>query len=213
MMLLFAAAVILLFGSGCYKYWLKERELDSLRSHSLKVWETNRHIQRTLATGLYFRFAGDKETGLSEGGGSEPSSLYIRSNPYEFAYFVSDILEGIYGGQAYVTQSDGGTGVDIEHERKDGLYLIQVRTSRTDTDAEAVAVLHSQVVRRKAVTGWIVATGGFTDAAKRYAAETELVWVDGIRLVQLWGEYLDLLDRRGQTEEPERETPFRPATV
>lgn len=209
MVLLFAAALLLLFGSGAYKYWVKERELDSLRSRTLQIWEANRQVHRTLANGLYYRFTSDyRETG-SDG---QASSLYIRSNPYEFAYFVAEILEGNYGGQAYVTQSDDPAGVDIEHERRDGLYLIQVRSSLPDTTVESVALLHSQVVKRKAKTGWIISTGGFTDAAVRYADETDLVWVDGIRLAKLWGEYLAVLDKREQSGEDKRDR-LLPATV
>lgn len=210
MLLLMTAATLLLFGSGAYKYWVKDRELESLRSQLLHVWETNRQVHRTLATGLYGRFRQEGED-LADADAKEISSVYIRSNPYELAYFVAEILEGTYGGQAYVTQS-AEPGVDIEHERKDGLYLVQVRCSRRDTDAEAVALLHSQVMRRKARGGWIVSTGGLTEAAKRYADETDLVWVDGIRLVQLWGEHLEQLEHKGRPEEGIRDT-CRPATT
>ncbi|WP_438445283.1 restriction endonuclease [Gorillibacterium sp. sgz5001074] len=208
MMILFTVAVLLMFGSGTYKYWMKERELQELRERNLRIWNTNRQVQRTLATGLYHRFGeGQQSAGIDSGG----SSIYIRSSPYEFAYFVADLLEGLYGGQSYVVQSDDPAGIDIEHERRDGLYLIQVRSNWEDTDADAVAILHSQVVKRRAQAGWIVSTGGFTESAKRYAEETELVWVDGIRLVQLWSEYLESMERResgnGQQES------LRPVTV
>jgi restriction system protein len=208
MLLLFAAAFLLLFGSGAYKYWLKDRELEALRSRSLQVWETNRQVHRTLATGLYYRF--HQESGDRTKDAQDISPVYIRNNPYELAYFVSDILEGTLGGQAYVTQASAGAGVDIEHERKEGLFLIQVRCSRTDTDLEAIALLHSQVVRQKAQGGWVISTGGFTDAARRYADETDIVWVDGIRLAKLWGEYLERLEQKGHQEE-EIKGSFHPA--
>lgn len=199
-MLLLTGSVLLMFGFGAYQYWLKDRELQELRNRSLRIWESNRQVQRTLATGLYSRFAGE-DLPVGSAADADASSVYIRSNPYEYAYFVSDILEGLYGGQSYVIPSDSAAGVDIEHERKEGLYLVQVRSSRKDTDVDAVAVLHSQVVKRQAHSGWIVSTGGFTDAAKQYAEETDIVRVDGIRLVQMWGDYLQSLDRTDESEE------------
>lgn len=210
MLLFFTAALLLLFGSGAYKYWVKDRELEALRSRSLQVWETNRQVHGTLATGLYYRF--HQESGGVPKDAKDFSPVYIRSSPYEFAYFVSDILEGTCGGKAYVTQAAAQAGVDIEHERKDGLFLIQVRCISGDTDVEPVALLHSQVVRNNAQGGWIVCTGGLTDAAKLYAEETDIVWVDGIRLTKLWGEYLEQLEQKGRPEEESRET-FLPAVT
>lgn len=187
----------------------KDRELQALRSRSIHVWETNRHVHRTLATGLYHRFKNPAESSNPD----KASGLYLRSNPYEFAYFVAELLEGIYGGKAYVTLGADETGIDIEHERREGLFLVQVRCSYEDVDTEPVAVLHSQVVRRRAQGGWLVTTGGLTEAARQYAKETDIVWADGIRLVELWSQYLEQLGRSEQEETSPGSGAFRPAVT
>lgn len=76
-----------------------------LRPLSTKLLNTNNQMYKTIAMGLYYRFK--KEYELNK---QTFTSNFIKNNPYEFEYFVADILQGIYGGTTYVTQSSGDYG-------------------------------------------------------------------------------------------------------
>ncbi|UKS23915.1 hypothetical protein LOZ80_19935 [Paenibacillus sp. HWE-109] len=56
MIIFFAVVTIILLGVGMFKYNLKEQELESLRSLSTKLLDTNHQMYKTLAMGLYYRF-------------------------------------------------------------------------------------------------------------------------------------------------------------
>jgi restriction system protein len=185
MIIFFTVVTIILLGVGMFKYNLKEKELQSLRSLSIKLLDTNHQMYKTLAMGLYYRFM--KEEVLSN---QSLSSNFIKNNPYEFEYFVADILEGIYGGTTYVTQSSGDFGVDIEHQRINGLFLVQVKCKKEDVSFDPIAIIHSQIVKQNALGGIVVTTSGFTANAQAYAKEVGVELIDGLQLVHFWSLYL-----------------------
>ncbi|MFC5449045.1 restriction endonuclease [Paenibacillus aestuarii] len=192
MMIIFIAVVtIILLGVGMFKYNLKEQELESLRSLSTKLLDTNHQMYKTLAMGLYFRF---KKEEVPDN--NSLSSNFIKNNPYEFEYFVADILEGIFGGKAFVTQGSGDYGVDIEHQRNNGLFLIQVKCYKDDVPFDPIAIIHSQMVKQNATGGVVITTSGFTSNAQKYAKEVGVELVDGIQLVHYWSLYLQ---KQGRT--------------
>ncbi|CAN7413242.1 restriction endonuclease [Paenibacillus sp. LjRoot56] len=189
MEILFTFLIITIIGFGIYKYNLKEKELVSLRSLSTKLLNTNHQMYKTIAMGLYYRFKKEdkKEDELNK---QAITSNFIKNNPYEFEYFVADILEGIYGGTTYVTQSSGDFGVDIEHQRSNGLFLVQVKCYKDDVPFDPIAIIHSQIVKQNAKGGIVVTTSGFTANAQTYANEVDVELIDGLQLVHFWSLYL-----------------------
>lgn len=183
--LLWIALAGLVLSYGGWKYLQKEQELQELKETSADLLRVNDQMKRTLAFGLYNRFKTD-----AEGGGEDVSGLYARNNPYEFQYFVAELFEELHGGTAFVATGSGEQGYDIEHRRQTGLYLISAQCSKQDVPFEAVAILHSQVVKHKAKAGILLSTGGFHDRAVQYALDTGIRLIDGAGLVDMWAECL-----------------------
>ncbi|MDR6549053.1 restriction endonuclease [Paenibacillus qinlingensis] len=146
-------------------------------------------MYKTIAMGLYYRFKKEdkKEVELSN---QTLTSNFIKNSPYEFEYFVADILEGIYGGTTYVTESSGDYGVDIEHQRSKGLFLVQVKCYKEDVSFDPIAIIHSQIVKQNASGGIVLTTSGFTSNAQKYAKEVDVELIDGLQLVHFWSLYL-----------------------
>ncbi len=188
MMIFFAVVTIILLGVGLFKYNLKEEELESLRTLTTKLLDTNDQMYNTLAMGLYYRF---KKVEVPSD--QNLSSNFIKNNPYEFEYFVADILEGIYGGTTYVTQSSGDYGVDIEHLRSNGLFLVQVKCYKEDVSFDPIAIIHSQIIKQNAKGGIVLTTSGFTSNAQKYAKEVGVELIDGFQLVHYWSLYMKKL--------------------
>lgn len=199
--LLWIGVAGLLFSYGGWKYVHKEQELQELKQLSTELLHINDEMKRTLAFGLYHRFKADMELG----GADTLSELYARNNPYEFEYFVADILEGLHGGTTYVSSGSNLRGFDIEHKRQSGSYLICAQCNQENVSYEDVAILHSQVVKHKAKAGYIIATGDFTEQAKHYALETGIRLIDGIGLVSMWEQHLSKMSeslRRLASDQP-----------
>ncbi|CAN7634598.1 restriction endonuclease [Paenibacillus sp. LjRoot153] len=110
--------------------------------------------------------------------------------PYEFEYFVAEILEGVYGGTTFVTRTSGDYGVDVEHQRGDGLFLVQTKCKKDDVAFDPIAIIHSQVVKQNANGGLVITTSGFTSNAQKYAQEVGVELIDGVQLVHYWSIYL-----------------------
>lgn len=190
-MLLLIIGFLLFIASGAYKYYTLSRELEELQSLSIQVMDTNAQMYKTIATGLYHRFKKEEAEGKEA-----VSESYIRNNPYEFAYFVADIMEGIYGGEAFVTQSGGEPGVDVEHARGSGLFLIHTLCQAKDAGVESIALIHSQSIRQEAKGGIAVSAGGFTPEAKAYAEQVGVELIDGVQLAHYWSIHLQKKERQ-----------------
>ncbi|MFD0695906.1 restriction endonuclease [Paenibacillus sp. GCM10027628] len=202
----FAVVTIILLGVGMFKYNLKEQELESLRSLSTKLLDTNHQMYKTLAMGLYYRFKKEEVPG-----NQSLSSNFIKNNPYEFEYFVADILEGLHGGKTFVTQGSGDYGVDIEHQRNNGLFLVQVKCFKDDVPFDPIAIIHSQMVKQNAKGGIVITTSSFTSNAQKYAKEVGVELVDGIQLVHYWSLYLQ---KQGRTlDDSTTNSGMKPALV
>lgn len=207
MIIFFAVVTIILLGVGMFKYNLKEQELESLRSLSTKLLDTNHQMYKTLAMGLYYRFKNEEVPG-----NQSLSSNFIKNNPYEFEYFVADILEGIYGGTTYVTQSSGDYGVDIEHQRSNGLFLVQVKCYKEDVSFDPIAIIHSQIIKQNAKGGIVLTTSGFTSNAQKYAKEVGVELIDGLLLVHYWSLYLQKqVHELGQNDTNDNNHVLKPA--
>ncbi|MBS4208082.1 restriction endonuclease [Bacillus sp. FJAT-50079] len=140
-------------------------------------------LKKTLAMGLYLRFKQEDEE-------VEYSSAFIKEDPLFFENFVADVFERVSGGRAWVLPPNGDYGVDFEYDTEEGKYLAQVKCQKDDLPFDPIALIHSNVVKRDAVGGYVITTGAFTSAAKRYADGLNVELIDGVKLVELWIEGL-----------------------
>ncbi len=159
----------------------RKKENDKLRSIITDSINTSSDIKKTLAMGLYYRF----KKATPEEANQTVSSLFIRQDPLEFELFVMNVIEGYYGGTVYISPPSD-EGINLEHDREDGLYIGQVKCLEKDLGFEAIAILHSQMIKKDAKGGYIVTTGDFTDKAKTYAEELNIELIKGTQLVEYW---------------------------
>ncbi|MDF0728466.1 restriction endonuclease [Cytobacillus sp. S13-E01] len=159
----------------------RKKENDQLRSMITDSISTSSEIKKTLAMGLFYRFR--KES--SDISSQNLSSLFIKQSSTEFENFVGNVLEGYYGGIVYLSPPSD-YGVNIEHEREDGLFLGQVKCLEKDLGFESIAILHSQILKKKAKGGYIVTTGDFTNLARSYAEDLNIELIQGTQLVKYW---------------------------
>lgn len=137
--------------------------------------------------GLYFRFNYPREK--KENGEIAPvagTDFFLKQNPYEFEDFVAEVFERYFGGIATTTSRSGDFGVDIEHQREDGLYLGQAKAYKVDLDFSPIAKIHSNMVKRGAKGGFVVTTSSFTFNARQYAEGLNIDLIDGVKLVEYW---------------------------
>lgn len=148
-------------------------------------------IKRTLAMGLYLRFKKEHEEEEEQ-----YSSSFIKEDPLMFENFVADVIERAKGGRTWVLPPSSDFGVDFEHDTEEGKLLGQVKCWKDDLPFDPIALIHSNMVKKGAIGGYVVTTSTFTEAAKRYAEGLNVELIDGMKLVELWIEGL-------QTEEEE----------
>ncbi|RED40876.1 restriction endonuclease [Paenibacillus sp. VMFN-D1] len=174
-------------------YLRQKGMLIHYRSSAIDTLTTHDEMKETLKIGLYHRYK--KEQGEDKDEGS-----------LEFEAFVAEMMEAVRGGRTYVTRASRNYGIDIEEHTDHGLYLgLAVCTDdRNPVDYGPIAVVHSQMVKRGAVGGYVATTGEFTAGAYQYADELNIELYNGDRLVDLW---------MGSEEAQEEElTEFSPAT-
>ena len=133
-----------------------------------------KEIARTLEIGLYHRFKKDLTDTQKE-------------TPYDFEHFIADVFQKYYGGHINVTKASGDMGVDIIHYQPKGLLLGQVKcyAPQNNVGYETIAILHSQIMQRKAHGGFVATTSNFTNSAINYARELCIDLYDGSMLVDM----------------------------
>ena len=136
-------------------------------------------FKKTIALGLYQRFCKELEE-------KKYSSTFLKSDPLDFEHFIADVLKHRYGFDAFVTQSSGDFGVDIEHGAGEGKVLGQVKCYREDMGFEPIAILHSNMVKQNASKGYVVSTAGFNENARLYAEGLAIDLINGMDLVEMW---------------------------
>lgn len=182
-MITFFVACVALFEA-----WRKREENDDLRTIVTESLSTNEEIRKTLAMGLFYRFK--KEDDVKEKQ-KIISEIFLKQDPYEFETFVATVMKNYYGGSTYVTPSSGDCGIDIEHTRKEGLFLGQVKCYEKDLDFVPIAIIHSQIMKENAQGGFVVTTGSFSTKAKEYAKNLNIELIDGLKLVEFWEKGMD----------------------
>ncbi|MBO0991779.1 restriction endonuclease [Bacillus sp. SD088] len=156
---------------------------------------SSEEVKWTLAMGLYLRFKLEEENssendGQDEEAGPHDTKQFIKEDPLIFEDFVADIFERARGGETDVLPSRQDFGVDFKHKTDDGLFLGQVKCWKEDVDFEPIALIHSNMVKKQAVGGYVITTSAFTEAAKEYAEPLDIELINGSKLVELWMEAL-----------------------
>ena len=188
-MLLIITFLITLNGA-MFIYFKKQR--DNKSAMLAQKLNTSEELKTTLAMGLYLRFSFKDKVKLDANGKEVGyTDLFIKQSPLEFEDFVASIFKKNYGGHMYVTRPIGDFGVDFEHQRDDGLFLGQVKGYKDDIIYKDIAILHSNMVKKKAAGGYFITTSSFNENARKYAEGLNIELINGIMLVEAWLESLN----------------------
>ena len=142
------------------------------------LFADNEELEKTLVIGLYHRFKKDKD--------ESEKIEYKNEYPYDFESFVAKTLERKYGGNAIATKKSGDGGIDIEHRRSEGLFLGQVKCELNNINYVPAAVLHSQMIKRGAVGGYVISVRDFEQSAKEHVEGLNIQLINGLELVNIW---------------------------
>lgn len=160
---------------------------------------SNEELKKTLAMGLYLRFRKPQPED------QKLSNSFLKQDPLSFEHFVADLLQKSKGGSTWVSPASGDFGVDIEHTTDEGLFLGQVKCYQEDLAFDPIALVHSNMVKRNAIGGYVITTSSFTSSARKYAKGLDIVLIDGVKLVELWMEGLDHAEEEIKNLMPEME--------
>lgn len=169
-------------------FQLTKRKNQYETSLITETLQSTEEIKRTLAMGLYLRFSKEKNN-------DEPvkfTNLFLKEDPISFEHFVAGIISGVKGGSTIVYPPSGDFGVDFEHSVGEDLFLAQVKCFKEDVNFEPIAILHSNMLKKGAKGGYIITTSSFTPSAKQYASDLNIELIDGVKLVDLWIESLNI---------------------
>ena len=158
-----------------------KRKHEKINAFIYQYVESSEEMKRTLAMGLYLRFK--KE---SEESPVNYSSIYLKGNPLLLESFVAEVVKSSRGGSIWVSPSSNDQGVDFEHTTDEGLFLGQVKCYQGDLSYEPIALIHSNMVKRAAIGGYVITTGSFTGNARKYAESLNIELITGVKLVEEW---------------------------
>ncbi|MEI4768756.1 restriction endonuclease [Psychrobacillus sp. FJAT-51614] len=141
-------------------------------------------IYETLSLGIYHRF---KEDDIQEKRREKKAGIPLKlENSILFETFVANIMENVLGGKTKVTPSSDDLGVDIVHilPNRD-IYLVQVKCYKPENviKLDPLAVLHSNMVTRKADGAYFVTTSDYSPQAKKFAEERGIKFIYGYKLL------------------------------
>lgn len=195
------AFVLLTFGYGAYKYYSMTKELRRIKQLNEFTFNATQDLNNTLQIGLYHRFKKTTNKTIMKADGTQEvlTEEVNRETPIDFEKFVARIISEARKSKTYVTQASGDFGVDIEEELNGKKYLWQVKCFESSNKVafDPVAIIHSQVMLQKADGGFVITTSDFTDAAKEYAAKSNIHIINGKELVNLWFNSLNMNEDEG----------------
>lgn len=180
-MLVLQLVIALLLLAAFLHFYYTKRKHEKINASIYQYVESSEEMKKTLAMGIYLRFK--KE---SEESPVNYSSIHLKENPILFEHFVAEIMESSRGGSTWVSPSSNDQGVDFEHTTGEGLFLGQVKCYQGDLSYEPIALIHSNMVKRAAMGGYLITTGAFTKNARKYAEGLNVELIDGVKLVEEW---------------------------
>jgi restriction system protein len=162
-------------------FQLTKRKNSYQTSMLIQHINSSEEIKKTLAMGLYLRFKKENQDNPPD-----YSSIYIKEDPLLFESFAADVIQKIRGGSIWVSPPSGDFGVDIEHTTEKGMFLGQIKCYQGDLPFDPIALIHSNMIKKGAVGGYVITTGSFTSAAREYADGLNIELIDGVKLIELW---------------------------
>lgn len=191
--MLFFEILIGVFLLGAFvHFWFTKRKNEHDLSLLVAHLNTSEEFKKTLAMGLYLRFRQEKEFYKPL---IESSEIFIKENPIQFESFVASIIESSRGGNTWVFPASGDFGVDFEHNLENKKFLGQVKCKQDNLSFDPIAILHSNIVKQNADGGYVITTSSFTKHAKEYAKNLNVELIDGIKLVELWLEGIEIQEK------------------
>lgn len=183
--MIYIIALLILANAALLIYMKKKN--DEEEALLIEKLESTTELKRTMAMGLYYRFNFPR-TEDSDGNKifEKSTDFFIKQLPHEFEDFAASIIHKKFGGDIFVTSITKDYGIDFEHNTDEGLFLAQVKAWREDLPYNPIAILHSNMVKRGAVGGYLITTGGFSRAAQDYAEDLNIKLIDGVMLVEYW---------------------------
>jgi restriction system protein len=173
--------VALLLAAAFFHFYFTKKNNEYQTQLIVQHIDKGEELKKTLAMGLYLRFMKENEEV-----DKKYSSIYLRQNPLLFESFVAEVIGRAKGGSTWVSPPSNDYGVDFEHTTDKGLYLGQVKCYQGDLSFNSIALIHSNMVKREAIGGYVITTGSFTNNARRYAEGLNIELIDGVKLVDLW---------------------------
>jgi restriction system protein len=180
-MLITELLIAVLLAAAFVHFQLTKRKENYQTSLLIQHINSSEEMKRTLAMGLYLRFKKEAQDNPPN-----YSSIYIKEDPLSFESFVADVIQKSRGGSIWVSPPSGDFGVDFEHTTEKGMFLGQVKCYQGDLSFDPIALIHSNMIKKGAVGGYVITTGSFTSAAKDYAEGLNIELIDGVKLVELW---------------------------
>ncbi|WML57444.1 restriction endonuclease [Neobacillus sp. PS2-9] len=180
-MLISEILIAILLALAFVHFQLTKRKNTYQTSMLIQHIDSSEEMKKTLAMGLYLRFKKENQDNPPN-----YSSIYIKEDPLVFELFVADVIQKIRGGSIWVSPPSGDFGVDFEHTTDKGMFLGQVKCYQGDLPFDPIALIHSNMIKKGAVGGYVITTGSFTPAAREYTDGLNIELIDGVKLVELW---------------------------
>ncbi|MCT2344781.1 restriction endonuclease [Bacillales bacterium AN1005] len=189
MLFLELIAGILIVLAFIHFFWTKKQDEYKGRL-IMQHLHTSQDMKKTLALGLYLRF-------LPTGKKLENHSLLLKDD-ITLEAFTASLLEKTRGGTAWVLADADRLGINLEHQTKEGLFLGQIVRTEHEIGFEQIALVHSNVVKKRAAGGYVVTAGIFSEDAIVYAKGLNIELIDGVGLTDLWLASLGIAEKEMQ---------------
>jgi restriction system protein len=107
-----------------------------------------------------------------------PRDVLMNLQPDQFEFLIAALYRAL-GYEVWVTQASRDGGVDVEASREEPgsreAVLIQCKRYTKTVGVVAVRELRGVVAERQANKGVVIATGGFTKAARTFASRNKMI--------------------------------------
>ena len=159
-------------------FFLTKKQENYKGSLILQHLHTSQELKKTLAMGLFLRFLPAEKQSASR-------PLWLKDE-VTLETFAANLLERTKGGTAWVVNDADGMGINIEHQTKEGLYLGKINGNHHEIGYDQIALIHSNIIKKRAAGGYVITAGTFAPNAINYAKGLNIELIDGMALADLW---------------------------